>query len=67
MSSRYEALLAKMEEANKASESRINGLIGQVIALTEQLACFQNQVFGSKSGQAKNGKALPERDGAEEE
>ncbi|MCL1948905.1 MAG: hypothetical protein FWF59_04155 [Turicibacter sp.] len=56
-----------MEEANKASESRINGLIGQVIALTEQLACFQNQVFGSKSGQAKNGKALPERDGAEEE
>jgi len=60
MSARYEALLAKMDEADKSSESRINALIDQIVVLTEQLAYFQNQVLGSKSEQSKKGEASPE-------
>ena len=60
MSTRYEALLAKMDEADKSSKSRINALIDQIVVLTEQLAYFQNQVLGSKSEQSKKGEASPE-------
>jgi len=55
------ALLAKMDAADKSSESRIKALIDQIVVLTEQRAYFQNPVLGPKSEQSKKGEASSDR------